>query len=335
MTIKMNLKDKLEDNVLDLSLCDLEEVPVKEIAEIKKASHLDLSNNLLTSLPNNFILLTHVVKLDLSKNMLTELPENFGELRHLKHLDLYSNQISRLPLSFGEMKKLTWLDLKGNPLSPAVATVAGPCSNASECQACARSIVACMSKVKQEIDTEKQRRLQVTPADTDKDAAPPKKEKKKKKKKNADKEEKQRIEKEKSVAQKNDIESKEVNASTTKSAHETTERTAELNPEKASVMGKVFRFIYGLLSSVIIFGIVLAFAIAILPLYDRKKSDEIVSYLEQQTSLPVKYYQEIGTRHLKVQMDNLIIWSDKVQTFIRDTHSRYVVKAFSKSEKDL
>jgi len=51
------------------------------------------------------------------------------------------------------------LDLKENPLTPAVATVAGPCSNIQECQACARNIVTYLSNVKLEIEKERLRRL--------------------------------------------------------------------------------------------------------------------------------------------------------------------------------
>ena len=112
-----NLRDKLEDNQLDLSLMQLTEVPVKEIvsnhiftpekllsfidfqSELPKGTHVDLSNNLLTWLPENFPTLTHIVQLDLSKNQLTELPEYFGQLKSLRHLDLYSNQLTRLPVS--------------------------------------------------------------------------------------------------------------------------------------------------------------------------------------------------------------------------------------------
>lgn len=57
-------------------------------------------------------------------------------------------QISRLPLSLSELKNLKWLDLKENPLTEAVASVAGPCSNMRECQACARNIVTYLSNVK-------------------------------------------------------------------------------------------------------------------------------------------------------------------------------------------
>lgn len=115
----------------------------------------------LNQFKKSFATLTQIVKLDLSKNMLSEIPENFGELRLLRHLDLYSNQISRLPLSFGDLKNLKWLDLKENPLSSAVASIAGACSNSSECQACAKNIVTYLSNVKMTIEEEKQRRLAI------------------------------------------------------------------------------------------------------------------------------------------------------------------------------
>ncbi|EFN79052.1 Leucine-rich repeat-containing protein 59 [Harpegnathos saltator] len=193
MTVKLNLKnikDKLKDNNLDLSLCDLKEVPVREIASVKKARNVNLSTNLLVSLPATFITLKQIVKLDLSRNMLTELPENFGEMTQLKYLDLYSNQISRLPLSLSELKNLRWLDLKENPLTEAVATVAGPCSNLNECQACALNIVNYLSTVKLLIEEEKLRRLNNTTGETEKEVitTATKKDTKKKKKRDSEKE---------------------------------------------------------------------------------------------------------------------------------------------------
>uniref|UniRef100_A0A7M4FS35 Uncharacterized protein n=1 Tax=Crocodylus porosus TaxID=8502 RepID=A0A7M4FS35_CROPO len=47
----VNLRDKLEGNELDLSLSDLSEVPVKELAALPKATVLDLSCNNLAALP--------------------------------------------------------------------------------------------------------------------------------------------------------------------------------------------------------------------------------------------------------------------------------------------
>lgn len=62
-------------------------------------------------------------------------------------------------MSLSELKNLRWLDLKENPLTEAVASVAGPCSNMSECQACARNIVTYLSNVKLVIEEERLRRL--------------------------------------------------------------------------------------------------------------------------------------------------------------------------------
>ena len=190
MTVKLKLKDvkdKLKDDTLDLSLCELEEVPVREIASLRKATNVNLSTNLLVSLPTTFVTLTQIVKLDLSRNMLVELPENFGQMTKLKYLDLYANKISRLPLSLGELKNLRWLDLKENPLTEAVASVAGPCSNIRECQACARNIVTYLSAVKILIEEKKSQKLNNID-ETEKEIASTKKESKKKKKKNAEKE---------------------------------------------------------------------------------------------------------------------------------------------------
>merc|ERR1712156_986133 len=142
-----NLRDKLEDNELDLSLMQLTEVPVQEISEIPKGTQLDLSNNLLTWLPENFPTLTHLIHLDLSKNQLTELPEYFGQLKNLRHLDLYSNQLTRLPPSFSQLKSLKWLDLKNNRLHETLAKAAGPCITPSDCASSAKNVVALIKKI--------------------------------------------------------------------------------------------------------------------------------------------------------------------------------------------
>lgn len=106
----------------------------------------------------NFVSLTSLVKLDLSKNQLKELPENFGALSKLKHLDLYKNELQHLPLSFAKLQALKWLDLKDNPLMPKIAQVAGPCLDAKQCQACAKTIVTFYSKLNETIQAEKEAR---------------------------------------------------------------------------------------------------------------------------------------------------------------------------------
>ncbi|KAJ7385204.1 Leucine rich repeat containing 59 [Desmophyllum pertusum] len=134
---KEEIKDKFDGEELDLSLCNLAKVPVREMASLPKATVVDLSCNNLTILPDTFCTLRHLVRLDLSKNALTELPRDFGNLNQLKRLDLYSNQLSFLPLSCVSLKELRWLDLKNNPLQSLWPDVIGNCLSEEECRECA------------------------------------------------------------------------------------------------------------------------------------------------------------------------------------------------------
>ncbi|XP_029055483.1 leucine-rich repeat-containing protein 59-like [Osmia bicornis bicornis] len=282
-----SVKDRLKDETLDLSLCDLKEVPVREITTIKKATHLDLSNNLLTCLPTNFVNLKQIVKLDLSRNMLTEIPENFGELRQLKHLDLYANQISRLPLSLSELKNLRWLDLKENPLTPAVASVAGPCSNLTECQACARNIVTYLSHVKLTIEEEKLRRLNAI-IDTETDTVSTKKTGKKKKKKAADKDNKPNIDKNErnSLLKLSRSDESEMKSSTATNDRKYT--------DKQSIKGNTCRTFLHTITWLFLFSLILLMSILILPLYS-KQSELLVNHFETNMGIPLKTIQQRST----------------------------------------
>ncbi|BFZ15019.1 hypothetical protein BsWGS_18058 [Bradybaena similaris] len=142
---KETLRDKLDGNELDLSMSSLEIVPVKELAALPKATHLDLSRNLLKSLPDTFCSLTHIIKLDLSKNSIAELPREFGQLENLQHLDLLGNQLRSLPRSFCQLKKLKWLDLKDNPLENGLKKNAGDCLDEEQCKKCAARILRYMT----------------------------------------------------------------------------------------------------------------------------------------------------------------------------------------------
>ncbi|XP_043940928.1 leucine-rich repeat-containing protein 59 [Protopterus annectens] len=156
----LNLREKLDGNELDLSLSNLEEVPVKELAALSKATSLDLSCNSLTSLSPDFCTLTHLVKLDLSKNQLQQLPQDFGHLVNLQHLDLLSNKLVMLPVSFADLKNLKWLDLKDNPLDPYLAKVAGDCLDGKQCQLCATKVLKHMATIQFEQERETQRCLE-------------------------------------------------------------------------------------------------------------------------------------------------------------------------------
>ncbi|XP_066249898.1 leucine-rich repeat-containing protein 59-like [Euwallacea similis] len=151
---KINVKERFYDGQIDLSMSDLDEVPVREIASVKNTYSLDLSNNRLTLLSPTFTTLTFLTKLDLSKNALTELPEDFGKLSKLKYLDLYNNRLEHLPLSFGLLTALRFLDLKDNPLVPAIANVAGLCIDNKGCQQCARDVTQFYVRLQQEVNAE-------------------------------------------------------------------------------------------------------------------------------------------------------------------------------------
>jgi len=155
----MSYKDKVVGNELDLSLIQLEEVPVKELAKLQKVTRLDLSCNLIQILPNEFSGLTQLVKIDLSRNKLIELPHNFGNLLNLQELELDKNELKTLPLSFCRLKNLRWLDLKDNPLDAKLKTIAGDCLDEKQCQLCAKKVVSYMQSVESNIEREKQRHL--------------------------------------------------------------------------------------------------------------------------------------------------------------------------------
>ncbi|XP_075701445.1 leucine-rich repeat-containing protein 59 [Rhinoderma darwinii] len=154
-----NLRDKLDGNELDLSLSDLSDIPVRDLAAIPKATILDLSCNKLTTLPGDFCSLTHIVRLDLSKNQLVQLPSEFGRLVNLQHLDLLQNRLKALPVTFAQIKSLKWLDLKDNPLNAALAKVAGDCLDEKQCKECAQKVLQYMSVIQSEQEHVLQRKL--------------------------------------------------------------------------------------------------------------------------------------------------------------------------------
>lgn len=80
------------------------------------------------------------MKLDLSQNALSILPENFGDLHKLQHVDLYSNKLTTLPVSFHRLDKLRWLDVKDNQLSDPLKSVAGDCLDDVQCKRCAKKV---------------------------------------------------------------------------------------------------------------------------------------------------------------------------------------------------
>lgn len=154
---KINVRERLTDNVLDLSLMNISLVPVDEIKPLKRATVLDLSNNVITVINTEFTTLVQLTKLDLSNNKIRLITDDFGNLVNLRHLDLYNNQIERLPLSFGRLKKLKYLDLKNNRLNPAFSKIIGTCTDQKDCIEAARKAVAFMVNIEQQVLEERRK----------------------------------------------------------------------------------------------------------------------------------------------------------------------------------
>eukprot|EP00058_Branchiostoma_floridae_P003871 XP_002589359.1 hypothetical protein BRAFLDRAFT_77808 [Branchiostoma floridae] len=78
---------------------------------------LDLSNQGLTSIPEEVFDITDLEDLDVSDNNLTSIPEAIGRLQKLYRLDAYSNMLTRLPQAIGSLQKLTHLYIYDNQLT--------------------------------------------------------------------------------------------------------------------------------------------------------------------------------------------------------------------------
>lgn len=139
MTV-LNLKDKVKNNKLNLSGMNLTEIPIKEIASLK-ISHLDLSNNKITSTDNVFSSLSNLVKLDLSNNQIKSVAGDIGSLQKLAYLSLANNKIKDLPKGIGKLKQLKHLNLSNNPLKSELAEAVGPSQNNAQCQSAAANAI--------------------------------------------------------------------------------------------------------------------------------------------------------------------------------------------------
>jgi len=81
---------------------------------------LDLSNLGIATFPACLVeMAADVEELDLSRNVLRSLPAAVGELTSLRWLDLHSNKLEALPEALGKLVALTHLNVSNNRLSSA------------------------------------------------------------------------------------------------------------------------------------------------------------------------------------------------------------------------
>lgn len=102
LTLEM-IQKRIKGNQMDLSSLRLKKIPFEMIWQCigknpdrrePQITKINLSNNLLTSLPSKFCYqFPEIEFLSLQKNKLDKLPDNFGNMAALKRLNLAYNQI--------------------------------------------------------------------------------------------------------------------------------------------------------------------------------------------------------------------------------------------------
>lgn len=113
---KIAAAKKMKSQFLDLSHCNLKEIP-EEIFELKELKHLVLNYNELKNLPSEIGNLEKLERLSLVGNEIILLPPNITKLQKLKSLNLARNQINFLPPNIGEVQKLEELILAENQIT--------------------------------------------------------------------------------------------------------------------------------------------------------------------------------------------------------------------------
>ncbi|XP_053473763.1 E3 ubiquitin-protein ligase LRSAM1 [Ictalurus furcatus] len=126
-------KEAGADDILDISNCELSEVPssVFSMCKVLQKKVLILCGNELKSLvPKSCAIsaLATIKVLDLHENKLTSLPDDIGQLPSLQVLNAENNQIKALPASIGDLRNLQTLNMKGNCLRELPSSVGCMCS---------------------------------------------------------------------------------------------------------------------------------------------------------------------------------------------------------------
>uniref|UniRef100_A0A8C5WLX7 Leucine rich repeat and sterile alpha motif containing 1 n=1 Tax=Leptobrachium leishanense TaxID=445787 RepID=A0A8C5WLX7_9ANUR len=123
-------KEAGADDILDLSKCELYEVPdgVFATCRVLQKKVLILHSNILSHLvPKSCQLLdlSAIKVLDLHDNKITSLPPDVGSLTSLRVLNVERNLLRCLPDSIGDLVQLQTLNVKGNKLKLLPQAVGG------------------------------------------------------------------------------------------------------------------------------------------------------------------------------------------------------------------
>ncbi|XP_071981442.1 E3 ubiquitin-protein ligase LRSAM1 isoform X2 [Engystomops pustulosus] len=118
------------DDILDISKCDLSEVPDAAFStcRVLQKKVLILHSNFLTQLvpkSSQILDLATLKVLDLHDNQITSLPADIGQLKSLRVLNVERNVLRALPDSIGDLVQLQTLNVNGNKLKLLPPTIGG------------------------------------------------------------------------------------------------------------------------------------------------------------------------------------------------------------------
>ncbi|XP_058997353.1 E3 ubiquitin-protein ligase LRSAM1 isoform X2 [Mustela nigripes] len=121
-------KEAGADDILDISKCELSEIPYGAFATCKVLQKKVLivhTNHLTSLLPKSCSLLSLITikVLDLHDNQLSALPDDIGQLTALQVLNVERNQLTYIPRSIGNLIQLQTLNVKDNKLKELPDTV--------------------------------------------------------------------------------------------------------------------------------------------------------------------------------------------------------------------
>lgn len=94
----------------------LKQIPSEVFTSFPNLSSLDLSHNLIDSIPASLGNLVNLKYLNLSHNKISLFPAELGSLAQLQKLVVNNNNIEALPSSIGNLQKLEYIDLWSNEL---------------------------------------------------------------------------------------------------------------------------------------------------------------------------------------------------------------------------
>lgn len=96
--------------------CSIDQIyAIHELKKAVRLKTLNLAQNNLSTISDDFFRLTSLEKLDLSKNALTDISDQIGQLVNLNQLNLESNKLTTLPQEIATLTNLKTLGLNENP----------------------------------------------------------------------------------------------------------------------------------------------------------------------------------------------------------------------------